>query len=181
MIEIPFTDEMVRESHHLAKKLGSIKNSITLGGGNRAGYLGELAVSDYINAEHVSCDWGEDKYNRDLVLKDKNFEVKTKRRTVDPRSNYDASVADTSKHQKTDYYIHLSITFTSHQGRKIYYNPSKIWLCGIISKEDYFAQSKIWSEGDVDDSNDFKTHVKMHNLPYDKLTSASDFFKKFNP
>ena len=180
MLEIPFTNDMVRESHYLAQKLGAINNSITSGGGNRAGYLGELAVADYINAEHVSCDWGEDKYNRDLVLKNKNFEVKTKRRTVNPRLNYDASVADTSKHQKTDYYIHLSITFESHKDRKIYYNPLKIWVCGIISKEDYFSQSEVWGQGKVDSSNDFKTHVKMHNLPYNKLLSPTYFFKQFN-
>ena len=166
MISIPFTKEMVKESHLLAKELGSIKNSITSGGGNRAGYLGELAVADYINAQHVSCDWGEDKYNRDLVLRDKNFEVKTKRRTVDPLLTYDASIADTSKHQNTDYYIHLSITFEYQKNRKVYYNPLKIWLCGVISKDDYFNQSDVWDQDRVDSSNDFKTHVKMHNLSY---------------
>jgi|TARA_B110000196_G_C20696008_1_gene453027 hypothetical protein len=180
MIEIPFTDEMVKNSYHLAQELGSIKNSITQGGGNRAGYLGELAVSEYINAEHVSCDWGEDKYNRDLLLKGKNFEVKTKRRCFDPKSDYDASVADTSTHQKTDYYIHLSITFGRHENRKVYYDPLRIWLCGIISKEQYFIKSKVWNANEVDSSNDFKTHVKMHNLSYKELIDPKGFFKEFN-
>ena len=131
MIQLSFDKEMIQEAKRLALKLGKLNNSITGGRANISAYLGELAINNYIkDSEHVSCDTGDKKYDRDLLYKDNEFEVKTKRRTVDPLPSYEASVADLSLHQDTDYYIHLSITIEKKVGTgksAVYYKPLRIW------------------------------------------------------
>ena len=103
MYIIPHTKEMVAQALQKAKKLGKLKNSITKGRGNAAGYLGEEAVAKYLNANIMSNDEGSQKYNHDLILQDgRRAEVKTKRRTVPPLDHYDVSIAQTSLHQKPD-------------------------------------------------------------------------------
>lgn len=172
MIKLPYFNWMQREAQRKAKALGSIKNSITKGGGNIAGYLAELALARYLNAENISCDEGAEKFNYDLMYEGKKIDVKTKRRTVDPKPNYEVSIADTSKHQKTDSYSFVSITFKEKRGRgklATYHGVKSIWLCGFISKEEYFNKAKFMSKGEIDPSNGFKVHANMHNLPISSL------------
>ena len=61
MIQIPFSKLMISEAQHKAKELGEINNSITKGGGNVAGYLGEASIANHIMANNVSCELGRTK------------------------------------------------------------------------------------------------------------------------
>ena len=91
MIRLDFDDSMIARAKEKAASLGSINNSILKGGGNIAGYLGEEALAPYIDAQIVSNNRGLDKYNHDLLLDcGHRLEVKTKRRTVPPKSYYDS-------------------------------------------------------------------------------------------
>ena len=172
MISLPFSKDMLDRAKAKANNLGSIRNSILKGRGNLAGYLGEEALAPHIGAEIVSNNRGLDKYNHDLLMKDGNrVEVKTKRRTVKPRSNYDVSVAHTSTHQKPDVYAFISLEFerSSNTHPKSYYGLKNVWLCGFMSAEEYMEKAVIWKKGKVDKTNNFKTHVDMYNLSIDQL------------
>tara|TARA_B100001093_G_scaffold481648_1_gene512569 strand:- start:2996 stop:3556 length:561 start_codon:yes stop_codon:yes gene_type:complete len=185
MIEIPFSPTMIAEAKKKAEELGEINNSITKGGGNRAGYLGEFSIAKHIKANNVSCELGRSKYNRDLIKykgsTEIDLEVKTKRRTANPKSYYDASIADTSKHQQPNYYLFLSITFqrSTKEHPRQYYNPLSVWFCGFMERDEYFKKAKLWKKGDVDNSNDFTTKVDMYNLPYSELIHPKEFFNIF--
>lgn len=168
MVKIPFTLEMVAESKELAKSMGAIKNSILEGGGNRAGFLAELALCAYLGAERV------DKSNHDVVYENKRIEVKTKRRTVDPKSGYEGSVAVTSEHQKPDYYAFLSLTFGKKSGN-FYSKLNSIWLCGFISYDDFIKKCVFYKKGDVDESNGFVVLTDMRNIKYGELISPESF------
>jgi len=172
IIKIPYTKEMIDRAVSKAKALGSINNSILRGGGNTAGYLGEEAVAAHIGANIVSCDEGVDKYNHDILYGDERLEVKTKRRTVEPKLFYEVSVAETSKHQRPDTYVFVSLEFNRREGRgryKQYYGLKNIWVCGTMGADEYFERATLWKAGDVDPSNNFKTHVNMYNLPISSL------------
>ena len=106
IVEAPFTEEMVKSARTKAKNLGKINNSILKGKGNFAGYLGEEIVANYIQAEIISNNEGEEKYNHDLIKGGKKIEVKSKRRTVPPRDHYDASVAETSASKTRHIYFY---------------------------------------------------------------------------
>jgi len=172
MIKLDFNQSMIDEAVKKAEELGSINNSITSGRGNLAGYLAEIALTKYLGCKNISCDKGRDKYDYDLIKDGRKIDVKTKRRTVDPKPFFEVSIAGTSKHQKTDTYAFISITFKEKRGmgsKAQYYGVESIWLCGFMSKEDYFDKAIFWKKGAVDPSNGFKVHADMYNMPISSL------------
>ena len=137
-----------------------------------AGYLAEIALADDLQCNNISCDEGSEKYNYDLIKDGLKIDVKTKRRTVDPRPSYAVSIAETSKHQETDTYAFISITFREKRGKgcgATYHGLTSIWLCGFMPKKEYFEQAEFWKKGDVDPSNGFRVHADMYNLPMSSL------------
>ena len=172
MIKLDFNQSMIDEAVKKAEELGSINNSITSGRGNLAGYLAEIALTKYLGCKNISCDKGRDKYDYDLIKDGRKIDVKTKRRTVDPKPFFEVSIAGTSKHQKTDTYAFISITFKEKRGmgsKAQYYGVESIWLCGFMSKEDYFDKAIFWKKGAVDPSNGFKVHADMYNMAISSL------------
>ncbi len=172
MRKLNFDQSMMDEAIKKAEALGSINNSITSGKGNLAGYLAEIALSADLGCKNISCDSGNEKYNYDLIKNNLKIDVKTKRRTVDPKPFYEVSIAGTSKHQKADVYAFISITFKEKRGmgsKAQYYGVESIWLCGFMSKEDYFDKAIFWKKGAIDPSNGFKVHADMYNMPISSL------------
>ena len=162
IVEVKFTDDMVARAKAKAKSLGSINNSIRKGKGNIVGYLGEEIVAHYMKADIISNDEGTEKYNYDLVKDGKKIEVKSKERTVPPKGYYDASVAETSRHQKTDIYVFTSIQCNGGE-------PVRAWICGQKDAKEYFEQARFYAKGDIDPSNKFEVLTDMHNMPYKDL------------
>jgi len=169
---------MSREAIKKSKDLGSIRNSITSGGGNLAGYLGEIALARHLKADNISCDEGNEKYNYDLLKSGKKIEVKTKRRTRDVEGHYEVSIAATSKHQKTDVYAFISITFDRKEGKgrnATYHKVKSIWLCGYMAQDEYFKKAKYMRKGQIDISNGFRVHANMYNMPISELKSDINY------
>lgn len=169
---------MLREAKRRSAELGAIKNSITKGAGNLAGYLAEVALAAYIKGEVKSCDEGSEKFDYDILKNGLKIECKTKRRSVDPKPEYEVSIASTSKHQKPDVYAFLSVTFKKKTGRgrnAIYTGVDKIWLCGYMKREEYFDKANYMNRGQIDISNGFRTHQNMQNLPISELHDTYDY------
>lgn len=172
MKQIHFNKQMINQAVKKAKQLGEINNSITKGAGNVAGYLSEIALCKHLGCKNVSCDPGDYKYDFDLLKNDKKIEVKTKRRTVDPQPHYEVSIAESSKHQQTDFYAFMSITFSKKFGfgKDVkYYCPTSLWLCGFMQSDKYFSYARYLKKGQVDGSNGFTVKANMFNLPIEKL------------
>ena len=167
MIVIPHTQDMIDRAMARATQMGAIKNSITKGTGNLAGFLGEEAFCAYTGASIVG---GKD---YDVVLNNEKVEVKTKRRTVAPKPNYDVSVATTSTHQHPDKYAFISLEFGKTiqklNGQKVYKDLKNVWYLGSKDAKEYFEEAAKWNKGDVDKSNDFTTLQDMYNLPISEL------------
>ena len=165
---IPHTDEMVQKAEVMASDLGALRNSITGGQGNIAGYLGECAVAQYIDATMIPND-----RDYDLIKSGRRIEIKTKRRTVPPKLDYDVSIAETSTHQKPDLYIFVSLEFggwsVSSEGHREYHDLKHVWLLGKKDPDAYFSESSMILQGDVDGRNNFVTHRNMYNHPIRRL------------
>lgn len=85
-IEVSITSEMLQIAKEKAKKLGELRNSITHGEGNVAGYLGELIVQKIMG--------GEIKDTRDYDLlspEGVKYDVKTKRCSGVPEPHFECS------------------------------------------------------------------------------------------
>ena len=176
---------MITRATQKAAALGHLNNSIEEGRGNKAGYLGEEAVAAYLNAEIVSREEGTDKFHYDLILPDgRRAEVKTKRRTVAPEKHYDVSVADTSRFQKPDLYIFVSLHFGKmykKNGERVYEDLKDVWLVGQKLPEAYFKLATFWPKGKVDPTNGFVTRADMWNLPINKLDPIPTEYSKQQP
>jgi hypothetical protein len=164
MILLKYSPAMVKRAIYNANSLGSLRESITHGKGNIAGYIGEECISAYLGCDNISTKSGNDKYNHDLVYNGLCVEVKTKRRTVDPKPFYDVSIAITSTHQKPDIYAFTSITVNKNKS-----GFSNVWLCGFMPYEEYFEKARFYKKGERDSNNGFIVKRDMYNLMIKEL------------
>ena len=184
MKKLDFTKQNIKDAILKAKNLkqeaGEKHKAESICGGKAdlAAYFGEEVITNALGANNISTKTGDDKYDFDLWYKGWKFDVKLKRRLCDPIDGkyiFDASVADSSLHQKTDGYIFLSITFersnNKREGGAVYYNPQSVWFCGFMGKKNYLNIATHFNKGDIDPSNNWKVTVPCNNVPYKNLLS----------
>jgi hypothetical protein len=158
-IEVEITSEMVSRASEKAKEMGALRNSIRRGEGNLAGFLGEEVV---LKAFPGST--SHNTYQHDITMEHLSIEVKTKDRTVEPRIDYEASVANFNTSQKADFYVFVSL-----------YRPKNTqdyqrgFVLGVIEKEAYKDKATYLKVGDIDPSNGWEVKAACYNLPYSRL------------
>lgn len=161
MVElIKHRPEDIEKAARIAEEMGSLNNSILKGQGNKAGVLAELALARHIGAERPD----EVHHGWDLKLHGKTIEVKTKRRTVMPRPDYDVSIAKTSMHQKSDLYAFVSIWFEEKTKDGFYKGLRGIYLCGFYPNLMFKRDARFVKKGEVDQKNWFTSRADMYNM-----------------
>ena len=154
MIEAKITEFHIEMARALAKELGQLKNSITSGEGNLAGFIGEVIVADITGASHRNT------YDYDLILPSgKSVDVKTKRTNYPPKDNYDCSVAAFNTKQKCDYYAFV----------RVKNDLSVAWVLGFYEKSLYFKDAKFYKKGDYDPDNKFTFKADCYNIKISNL------------
>ena len=161
MIEVKVTDYMRVKARSMAKDLGKLKNSITKGEGNVAGFVGELIALDYLGGVKANT------YDFDIVSGGKTYDVKTKRCTSPPKPHYDCSVAAFNTKQRCDIYFFVRVQFEGDR-------PVKAWVLGQKDKAEYFKQARKLKKGEVDPSNNFKVKADCYNLSINKLERVEE-------
>jgi len=158
--EVIMTRAMMYEAEVMAEELGVLRNSITNGGGNLAGFYGEVALAHYA-MQYGAAVAHNNTYDYDLTIGPYRIDVKTKRCTSAPRPMYECSVADFNTTQKCDKYA-----FTRVHGNTVY-------LCGIIDKEEYYKLATFHKKGETDTNivrgKPFTFHADCYNLRINQL------------
>src|SRR5271157_3553526 len=104
MIEIKIKSNWKTAALKEAKEMGALRQSITGGEGNTAGFIGERVVADYLDVKKANT------YQYDLITKkEKTYDVKTKRCKSKPLMNYTVSVCALNTKQDCDDYIFVRI------------------------------------------------------------------------
>ena len=158
MKQFKISDNTLQRVKERAAKLPLLNNSIRSGKGTIVAYIGEEVVKRVLNGEI------KDTYDYDIVYSN-NFkiDVKTKERTVAPRSNYNCTVADFNTKQDCDEYAFVSV-LNDH---------SKAWYLGKISKTDFYKKAKFYKEGELDPdsppSKNFYFRADCYNIPISEL------------
>lgn len=158
MVEVEITPEMRKEAEEKADKLGELKNSITRGEGNVAGFLGELVAQKILG--------GEIKNTRDydLMLADgTKYDVKTKRCGSAPEPHFECSIANYNTMQKCDRYVFV----------RVLKDYSKGWVLGEMGKSEYFEKATFIQQGQFDPSNKWRCSADCYNLRVDQLNEVS--------
>lgn len=150
MIEIKINPKCIDVATKESIRLGKLNNSITKGEGNIAGIIGEMMVSYYLKIKR------ENTYEYDLISPDlKKYDVKTKRCSYKPESNFTVSVCALNITQKCDGYIFVRINN----------NLSIGWILGYMPKIEYFNNAKFCKKDDIDpDGNGWKFKEDCYNM-----------------
>ncbi len=158
MKKFKISDGTLLNIKNRAKTLPLLNNSIRNGKGAVVAYIGEEVVKRVLGGEI------EDTYDYDVVYDNgTKVDVKTKERTVEPRENYNCTVADFNTKQECDEYAFVSV-LSDH---------SVAWYLGKISKEVFYKEAKFYKEGELDPdsppSTDFHFKADCYNIPISKL------------
>ena len=137
MIEVVVTNDMLIAAREKAVEMGKIHNSILKGGGNVAGFIGELIVLKVLGGE-----WSNT-YDYDILLGKIKIDAKTKQTSVKPLPHYECSIAKFNTKQDCDYYAFTRVKKDFSVG----------WYLGIIKKHHYFKKARYLKKGEVDESN----------------------------
>lgn len=156
-IKLQISPSMIEQATSMANKLGSLNNSIRKGEGNIAGYLGQISVLNAI--ENMKWD---DTYDYDLIWDNElKVEVKTKDRTVKPKSFYECSVSSANNSQKADIYVFVSLL------RENIYTTA--FILGYIPCKKYMEYAEFLPVGSIDPNNMWKVKQSCYNLPISNL------------
>lgn len=142
MVEVEITQSMIDTAQKRADAMGAIKNSLTKGDGNLSGFLGEeMVLSLYPNFTADSTKDFDITYKESgEILK---VEVKTKRRTVEPKDFYTCHIAKTSAHQDPDIYFFCQVNLKE--------KPYKGWVLGWLPKSVFYERAEYRHKGQLDE------------------------------
>ncbi len=165
MIEIKITPEMYREAWAKSRDMGKLKNSITSGDGNIAGFLGEILANMVIGGKI------ENSKDFDIIGPDgSTYDVKTKRCTSEPLPSYECSVAAYNVVQRCNKYVFVRVEYINNE-------YTRGWVLGHIDKNEYFEKARKLYKGQKDGSNWFTVKSDCYNL---KIEELNEFENKNN-
>lgn len=152
MLTLSITPEQIDRAKNLYK-FAALKNSITGGGGNLAGALGEVVVSDLFPGE---CEIVQEK-DHDLIIRGRTVDIKTKLTTVAPEPKFSCSVPLTSKHQKPQFFMFVRVTE----------DMQTAYVLGWISRAEFYQRAVFRKKGEKDGAFTVKAdcyNVKVSDL-----------------
>jgi hypothetical protein len=145
---------MLVEARDKAVEMGQLYNSITRGGGNIAGFLGEAIAQQVLGGSLKNT------YDYDLVLDNGiKVDVKTKQTGYIPLESYDCSIAALNIKQDCDYYCFVRVKKDFSIG----------WYLGVYSKSDYINDAVFMKKGDIDPSNGYVVKSDCYNIKISQL------------
>ena len=153
-----------------------LKNSIRGKEANLIGSIGEVLFEKFIQEQGLMLDKEEgeqEKFNHDFVIDGKfTVDVKTKERSVKPKSYYDCTVAQESlEHQKPDFFYFISLLkkggiFTEG------------FLLGAINTSNLLTKGDFWGAGEIDARNGKRIRVDCISIEIKDLISNGDFITR---
>jgi len=154
MIEHIISDSMLLEAREKSVAMGKLHNSITGGGGNIVGFIGEAIANEVLGGVL------ENTYDYDLVLPNGILvDVKTKSTSVAPLPTYDCSIAAFNPNQKCHYYAFVRVKKDLSVG----------WYLGVYNKQQYFDDAVFMQKGTIDPSNGYVVKSSCYNLKISQL------------
>lgn len=158
MIEIVITGDMLITARDKAAEMGRLRNSITRGQGNIAGFIGEAIAQQVMGGVLANT------FEYDLILDSgKTVDVKTKQTSVKPLETYDCSIAGLNTTQECNYYAFVRVKNDFTVG----------WFLGVYDKQQYMLDSIFMKKGTIDTANGYTVKSDCYNLKINQLKEYS--------
>lgn len=161
MITLPITAEQVERASELYP-FDALENSITKGGSQIYGAMGEVVFGDFYSDRYER----KDTYDYDFwnPRNGTTVDVKTKRTTAVPRGNWNCSVAAFNTRQACDYYFFV----------RVMEDLSTAFLLGYLGKEEFYEMADFRKKGEPDPlKKGWKFTADCYNIPISKLHSVA--------
>jgi hypothetical protein len=135
---IRITRDIREEAFSMAKDMGSLQGSILKGQGNTAGFIGKIMVFNLLKGLH----YPEVKYikSNNISTGGLTVAIRTKQRTVAPKSFYNCSVTLDSLKEEFDYFAFCQVDEEFRQ----------FWLLGFVPWDRFLKESHILHKGERD-------------------------------
>lgn len=140
------------------------------GTGQYVGYIGEAVFGKWLSDQsfpftHI----GNRSFDADFSVKGITFDVKTKHRTVLPKSDYAAQVPMSQRGQETAFYVFTSVLMVRDRA-------ACCDLMGFISKEEFWAKCEQVAPGTTH-GNGMVERTEAGTMPYISLRSMEDLYR----
>ena len=179
MEKMVVTEEIISLAKKRIEDIPILKDSIRGKEANLIGSIGEVMFEKFILLEGLMLEkeTGEqEKYNHDYLVEGKfTVDVKTKDRSVVPKSNYDCTVAQkTLDHQKPDYFYFVSLL----KKKDVLVAEAKFteaFMLGATDLPTLVREGEVWNEGDVDARNGKRIRVDCQSIEICNLIGNNEF------
>lgn len=159
MIEVQVSASVKEEARRRSEDMGKLRNSITGGDGNMAGFIGEALVATYLG----DCQWNNT-YDYDIVYGGIKIDVKTKRTNFRPRKDFECSVSAFNPNQKCDWYVFV----------RVMGDFSRAWILGYIPHETFSKTAKFYAKGDIDPRNGWTVKSSCYSVEIKDLWDLAE-------
>tara|TARA_R110000772_G_scaffold250213_1_gene364821 strand:+ start:345 stop:980 length:636 start_codon:yes stop_codon:yes gene_type:complete len=122
----------IKAAQAMSAKMGTLKNSMTDGGGNVPAFVGEIIVQKITGAKHQNT------FDYDLITNaGTRIDVKTTMTSVEPKYDYDCKVSAYYK-QNCDWYAFVRVN----------YKLDRAWVVGYYPRNDFYKDARHYQAGD---------------------------------
>ncbi|OBT04770.1 hypothetical protein A9267_17675 [Shewanella sp. UCD-FRSSP16_17] len=148
---------------------------------NQVGVLGEIVVEQWLKSKGISFKDDRELTTHDYTLRNgETFDVKTKDRTVVPRTDYDCSVPlYNHSHQRPDYYIFVSLERDRTNKTKDLNRFHTAYILGGINIKQLESRGVIWKEGQTDPANGTTFWTDCINVKVEQLATHKEVTNKW--
>lgn len=145
------------------------------------GILGEMIAEHWLNTQNFTFEDCREEFTHDYLVGGQiRLEIKTKRRTVAPRANYEATVPQyVHDVQKPTAYLFVSLRLK--KGRDDDFSRYiEGHVVGGLSRSKFDKFKRSLHKGQHDSSNNWDCSEVCYNIYISQLFAPSDYALKFN-
>lgn len=178
---VTITEEVFKKAELRAKTQVVFENSHRQEEANEVGCLGEMIAERWMQKENIEYEPELDKTTHDYIVgKNITIDVKTKDRTVVPKSNYDNSAPlYNHEHQRPDYFLFISLQRDKNSKSKDLRRFRTAYIVGSISYKELDKIGIPFLENEKDWRNGTKFWTDCLNIEMWQLVSINETIKLF--
>jgi hypothetical protein len=149
---------------------------------NFVGCLGEISLSRFFQLKDVQFEDQRGNTTHDFLIAGKlTLDVKTKERSVRPKSHYENSVPKYNhSHQRPDFFYFVSLLRDKRFGEEESYRFTHACIVGAISLTDLDSKGIVRKEGTEDPSNGTIFWTDCLNVTMEQISDNREMLRLFS-
>lgn len=144
------------------------------------GILGEMIAEHWLRTHNFTFEDCRNEFTHDYLIEDQiKLEIKTKRRAVVPRNNYEATVPQyIHDKQKPTAYLFISLRLNKGSDND-FRRYAEGYIVGGLSRSKFDKAKRSLNKGQHDASNDWDCSEACYNVYISQLFSPNHYALKF--